>query len=106
MAEAKFHHFGVPTQAKGKDEVYIAGAGVYVTNPDAHPYRIEFLRFDANSPMHKAIQTQSHAAFVVEDLNAALKGQNVIVEPFDATDTLRVAFIMDGDAVLELMEMR
>jgi hypothetical protein len=105
MATGTFHHFGVPTSAKGEDEVYIAGGGVHATSPDAHPYRVEFLRFDADSPMHEAIRTRPHAAFVVDDLKAALEGQNVITEPFDATDTLRVAFIMDGDAVIELMEM-
>jgi len=47
-----------------------------------------------------------HAAFIVPSLDAALEGQNVIVPPFDATDTLRCAFIKDGDAVIELMERR
>lgn len=103
---ATFHHFGVPTQAKALKEDYIEGGKVYATSPDDHPYRVEFLRFDADSPMHELVRTRPHAAFVVDNLAAAIEGQNVIVEPFDATDTLRVAFITDGDAVIELMEMR
>ena len=106
MAEATFHHFGVPTSAQNDNETYIEGGKVYATSPDAHPYRVEFLRFDADSPMHEAVINRPHAAFMVDDLNAALAGQNVIIEPFDATEELRVAFIMDGDAVIELMESR
>ncbi len=106
MAEATFHHFGVPTKKQAEKEDYIEGAKVYVTNADEHPFRIEFLRFEEGSPMHEAVQSNCHAAFMVDNLDAAIKGHNVIVEPFNATDSLRVAFIMDGDAVLELMETR
>ena len=106
MASGEFHHLGVPTSATYDNETYIEGAKVYATNPDAHPYRVEFLRFDADSPLPEAIRTRSHAAFIVGNLDAALEGQNVILPPFDATDTLRVAFIMDGDALIELMEKR
>jgi hypothetical protein len=77
---------------------------VFVTDPEASPFRIEFLRFEEGSPMHELVQGKAHAAYVVDNLDEAIAGKNVIVEPFDATDTLRVAFITDGDAVLELME--
>ena len=106
MAAGKFHHFGVPTNAQQQNEIYIEGAGVNITDPTAHPYGVEFLRFDADSPMPDVVKTKCHAAFIVEDLKAALQGQNVIIEPFDATETLTCAFIMDGDAVIELMQER
>lgn len=100
---ATFKHFGVPTNAPQPGETFIEGAGVHVTDPDASPYKIEFLRFEADSGMPDAIKNNAHAAYMVDDLAAALAGQNVIVEPFDATETLQVAFITDGDAVIELM---
>lgn len=106
MAGATFHHFGVPTKKQSENEDYLEGAKVYTTNPEEHPYRVEFLRFEEGSPMHEAVQNNSHAAFLVDSIDQALEGQNVIVEPFDASDTLRVAFIMDGDAVIELMESK
>lgn len=106
MAASEFHHFGVPTSAKNENENYIEGAKAYVTDPERHPYRIEFLRFEEDSPLHEAVRTQPHAAFLVPNLNAALEGQNVIIPPFDATDQLRVAFIQDKEAVIELMEKK
>ncbi len=71
---------------------------------ESHPFRIEFLRFEPDSPMHADVINNPHAAFMVENLDAALEGQTVIIEPFDATETLRVAFINDNGAVIELMQ--
>ncbi|MCP4642544.1 MAG: hypothetical protein GY851_19020 [bacterium] len=101
---ATFHHFGVPTSAQSADEEYIEGAKVHITDAEKHPYRIEFLRFEEGSPMHPDVVNGCHAAFMVDSLDAALEGANVIIEPFDAKPTLRVAFIKDGDAVIELMQ--
>ncbi len=106
MASAKFHHFGVPTTARAENEIFIEGAGVHVTDPESHPYRIEFLRFEPDSQMPNVLKTKCHAAFMVESLQDALKDQNVLIAPFDATDTIRVAFITDGDALIELMETK
>ncbi len=102
---SNFHHFGVPTQEQHEGETYLEGGKLYLTDPEAHPYRVEFLRFDPDSPMPEAIQTKPHAAFTVEDLDAALQGKNIILEPFDATEKMRVAFIQDGDALIELMKI-
>lgn len=106
MAIGKFHHFGVPTKARHDGETFIDGAKVHVTDPEAHPYRVEFVRFDADSPMPELLKTTPHAAYIVPNLNEALKGRKIIIEPFDATPTLRCAFIQDGDALLELMEQK
>jgi hypothetical protein len=106
MADAQFHHFGVPTSRKSDNEAYVVGGKVYVSDPLSHPYRVEFLRFDADSPLPLEVRTQPHAAFLVPSLDAALVGHTVILPPFDVSDTLRCAFIMDGEAVIELMESR
>jgi hypothetical protein len=106
VMKAKFHHFGVPTTVKAGKETYLDGAGVYITDPQSHPYSVEFLRFDANSPMPDAIKKTPHAAFVVESLDQAIKGKQVILPPTEVTPTLRVAFIKDGDALVEVMEMK
>ena len=89
-----------------ENTIYIEGAKVHITDAASHPYNVEFLRFETGSPMHELVQTRTHVGYIVPDLDEALKGQTVIVEPFDATEELRVAFITDGDAVLELMEER
>ncbi len=104
MTPGKFHHYGVPTEQKQADEKFIDGAGVWVTDPTAHPYCVEFLRFEADSGMPDLLKQQPHAAFEVESLEVAMEGKEVVVEPFDATEELRVAFIRDGDALIEIMQ--
>jgi hypothetical protein len=106
MAQSQFHHLGVPVSTTQENEIFIEGGKVHITDPEAHPYRVEYLRFEPDSPMPQDVQTKAHAAFMVDSLDAALKGQNVIIEPFDATEDLRVAFINDRGAVIELMEER
>lgn len=106
MAAGVFHHFGVPTQRHIPGAVYIDGAKVHVTDPSAHPYNVEFVRFEPDSPMPDAVKKSPHAAFVVKDLDAAVKGRNVLVAPCAVGPDLRIAFIADGDAVIELMEMK
>ncbi len=104
MMNATFHHFGVPTNEPRGEETFLEAAGVHITDPEAHPFRIEFLRFEADSCMPEPIQTTPHAAFMVDRLEEALAGKEVVLPPFDATDTLRVAFIKDGGALIEVME--
>ena len=103
---AQFHHFGVPSNVQSADETYIEGGKVFVTDPDKHPFHVEFLRFEAGSPMPEVIQKGAHVAFLVPSLEEALQGQNVLLPPFDATAELRCAFIQDGNAVIEVMEKR
>ncbi len=101
---SEFHHFGVPTSTVMEGSTYLEGAKVWITEPSDNPYRIEFLRFEADSPLPAAVRNQSHAAYLVDDLDAALEGEEVLIPPFDATPELRVAFISQDAAVIELME--
>ena len=106
MSLGEFHHFGVPTKVKSEGESFLEGAKLYLTDPLKHPFRVEFLRFMDDSPMHELLKTKPHAAFVVPDMDAALKDQNVLIPPFDATDEFRCAFVIDGDALIEVMVRR
>ena len=104
--KAKFHHFGVPTTVKSAEETFLEGAGAYKTDPEAHPYSVEYLRFMPNSPMPDVIKTTPHAAFVVDSIDEAVKGKQMILPATDVRPTLRVAFIRNGDALIELMEVK
>ncbi|MBE3069456.1 MAG: hypothetical protein IMZ66_04380 [Planctomycetes bacterium] len=101
---AQFHHVGVPSGTQRPGETYIAGGKVFITDPEASPYKFEYLRFEPGSPMPEATQKQPHVAYMVENLDAALKGETVIVDPFDAMPTLRVAFIVKDGVPVELMQ--
>lgn len=106
MADCEFHHLGVPTKSEREGESYMEDAKLHITDPEAHPYRIEFLRFEEGSPMPEMLQSTPHVAFLVPSIDRAMKGHEVVMEPFEPNDDVRVAFIKDGDALIELMEMQ
>jgi hypothetical protein len=100
----EFHHIGLPTEERQPDEVYVPDTKVWVTSPDAHPYRVEYLRYEPDSPVTGPLREMGHVAFKVDDLEAALEGEEVILEPFQPMEGLRVAFIMKDGAVFEFMQ--
>ncbi|NIP94941.1 MAG: hypothetical protein GWO24_16455, partial [Akkermansiaceae bacterium] len=101
--ERTFHHIGLPTDQPQPGETYVADTKVWVTRPENHPYRIEFLRFEPDSPVTGPIRDLPHVAFRVDDMEAALEGEDVILEPFDPMPGLTVAFFLKDGAVFEYM---
>ena len=102
----QFSHWGVPTQEEKPGMTYLEGIKTAITDFAASPYAIEWLKFDDDTPMPKILQTMPHVAFVVEDMNAALEGEKVIVEPFPVGDSLTCAFIDGGGFGVELMAFK
>jgi hypothetical protein len=99
----QFHHIGLPTDEPQPGEVYVEDTKVWVTSPDDHPYRVEYLRYEPDSPVTGPLRELPHVAFEVDDLDAALEGEEVILEPFEPMPGLTVAFILKDGAVFEFM---
>jgi limonene-1,2-epoxide hydrolase len=75
-----------------------------VTGIAAHPYRVEWLRFEPDTPVQSPVRDQPHVAFRVDSIAAAAKGLKVLIEPFDA-GIAKVGFYQTEDgAVVEFME--
>jgi len=100
----EFHHIGLPTDDEQPDEVYVSDTKVWVTNPDDHPYRVEFLRFEPDSPVTGPVRDQPHIAFKVDDLQREIEGAEVLLGPFEALEGLHVVFIYQDKAVVEFMQ--
>jgi len=103
---ATFAHFGVPTKKQQPGENYLEGAKVYITDPEKHPFKVEFVRCEEGCPLPEPIQTTPHAAFIVDDIQAAVKGCEIILPPTKMGEDMSIAFIRDGDALIELMQMK
>jgi len=99
-----FDHVGVPTAEKQPDEMYVAETKVWVTDPARHPFKVEFLRFEPDSPVKGPVRDLPHVAFRVDNLDQAAAGAEIALGPFNATDTLRVVFVLQDGAVFEFME--
>lgn len=101
-----FHHIGMPTTEPQPNETYVEDTKVWVTRPEDHPMRVEFLRFEADSPVTGPLRDMPHVGFRVDDIRAALEGEDVILEPFSPMEGLEVAFFMKDGAVFEYMQFR
>ena len=103
-----FHHIGLPIDDAQPGETYVEETKVWVTRPENHPYRVEHLRFEPDSPVTGPVRDLPHVAYRIEDgdIHEALEGEEVIIEPFAPMEGLLVAFFLKDDAVIEYMQFR
>ena len=62
------------------------------------------MRFDPQCRMPEIVKTVPHLAFAVDDLDAALEGKRILIPPNSPLPGVRVAFILDDGAPIELLE--
>ena len=77
---------------------------MWVTDPRKHPYKVEYLRFESDSPVKGPVRDLPHVAYRVDDIHEAIKGENVILEPFQPSPNFTVAFMLKDGAVIEYMQ--
>ncbi len=99
-----FDHVGVPTETKRPGEHFVEETRVWITDPADHPHRIEYLRFEPDSPVTGPVRDLPHMAFRVDNLEKAMGGHKVLLGPFQATESLRVVFVEIDGGVFEFMD--
>jgi hypothetical protein len=104
----KYHHIGIPTKESIPGEIYLPQFKFYVSGFNTSPYGIEWMRFEADSPIHELIQRVPHIAFEVEDLDFELSSHdfNIITLPNSPANGIEVAMIEHNGAPVELIEFR
>ena len=65
---------------------------------------MEWLRFEDGAPLPDLVKTVPHVAFVVDDLEAAIAGKEILIQPNSPSEGITVAFIVDNGAPIELMQ--
>jgi hypothetical protein len=101
----EFSHVGLIAERPQPGEVYVPATKVWVTDFVKHPYRIEWLRFEPESPVTGPVRTQPHVAWRVPSIADACRGLPTLIEPFEALPGVRVGFYQSADgAVIEFME--
>lgn len=100
----QFDHIGVVTTEKKPDEIYVAPTKVWVTDFQTHPQRIEWLRFEPDSPVTGKVREMPHVAYRVDSIAEASRGMKVLLEPFDAGIAVVGFFETADGGVVEFME--
>ncbi len=100
----RYHHLGVPHAEPRANERHLPHLGMYVSGFDASPYGIEWIRFEPHAAVPAIVRSVPHVAFAVDDLDEALRGKEILIAPNTPSAGVRVAFILDDGAPVELLE--
>ena len=100
----KFVHIGIPTTDEHDWSSYLTDGKVHISDPLQDPFQVEWLKFEAGSPMPKELQEGAHIAFEVDDLDAEMTGKTILIPPFEPLPGVRCAFIMHHGLPIELMQ--
>lgn len=102
----QYHHLGIPTAVKRPDEFYMEDVKLHVTDPSQSEQHIEWLRFEEGSRLNSLIQTEAHLAYLVDDVDEAIKGHELVQEPWDANPTTRVGFVLEDGQLVEFLSVQ
>lgn len=104
MSRLRYHHIGIPTGKPLPEKDYIEKYRCYASGYSESPYGVEWMKFDPDCPLPELVKTVPHVAFVVDDLEEAIAGKEILIAPNRPAKGVRVAFIVDGGAPIELLQ--
>ncbi|MHC4406027.1 MAG: VOC family protein [Planctomycetota bacterium] len=104
--DLKFEHVGIVTTQKHPGERFVPATRVWVTDFTAHPYRVEWLRFEPDSPITGPVREMPHVAYRVDDLEAAGAGMTLLLGPFDAGPRFAAFYQTSDGAVVEFVKYK
>jgi hypothetical protein len=100
----QFDHIGIPVAEKRPGMRFLESKRLWLTSPSDHPFRVEFLWYEPDSPETELVRTMPHVAYRVHDLDDAMNGFQVLSAPFDVFGEVRVSFIEVDGAPVEFVQ--
>ena len=100
-----FNHIAIPTNEERNWDGFYEPGRIHYTEFDKDQYQIEWVKFDNNSPMPEMMRTLPHVAYLVDEMEQALKGCEILEETFSPAEGVRVAFIVHKGSPVEFMEL-
>ena len=101
----KYNHIGIPTSGSFEGEIPLPHLKLTVSDHKNNSFGIQWQRYWEGAPYPDLVKTVAHVAFEVDDLEAAIKGQKVIIEPNSPSRGVVVAFIEVNGAPVELLQV-
>ncbi len=104
----RFHHVGLRAMEPQPAENFVAATRVWVTDPNQHPQRIEYLRYEPDSYLDDAFKNTPHVAYVVADIEPWMDGKAIAIPPFDVGEPpfVRVVFVYEDGMISEYMAFK
>jgi hypothetical protein len=101
----RYHHIGIPTSKPVQGEVYLKEYKAYHCGYEESDFGIEWMRYEEGCTLPELVKTVPHVAFQVDDLNEAIAGRHVIIQPNSPSEGIVVAFIEENGAPVELIQI-
>ena len=76
----------------------------FIVGHENSEYGVEWMRFEADAAVPDLVRRVPHVAFEVTDLSSELAGREILIPPNSPSDGVRVAFIVENGAPIELLE--
>jgi hypothetical protein len=99
----QFEHIGIVTTERKPAARFVPATRVWVTDFTQHPFRIEWLCFEPDSPVTGPVREMPHVAYRVDDIQAAARGMKVLLAPFDAGPRICGFYQTEDGAVVEFL---
>jgi len=100
----RYHHLGIPTDVPREGEEHLERYGIHCTDHEANPFGIQWMRYDEDCPLPELVRTVPHVAFEVDDLEEAIAGHEVLIEPNSPSEGVLVAFVVVDGAPVEFLQ--
>jgi len=100
----KYHHLGIPTDQARNGEYYLEKIKAHILPFDSNPYGVEWMRYEAGSPVPELVRKVPHIAFEVDDLANEIAGQEILIPPNSPSPGVTVAFIVCNGAPIEFLQ--
>lgn len=101
--EYRYDHFGVPVKEKLPGMIYYPEYKVWCADYEKDPYRVEWIYFEKGSEMPSLIQTVPHVCFWVEDIERAVHGKKLLLNPSEEKGYW-MAFIEENGVPIEFFQ--
>ena len=102
----EYDHFGICTDTIQKNEIYLKDYSLFCTDHQNNPFGLQWMRYEKECTLPNLVKTVSHVAFRVDNLDEALKGKKVIIEPNSPSKGVTVAFVEEKGAPIEFLEYK
>ena len=100
----RYHHIGIPTNESKPGATHLKDLKVFVVSHQKSEFGVEWMRFEADAAVPDLVRRVPHVAFEVTDLSSELAGREILIPPNSPSDGVRVAFIVENGAPIELLE--
>lgn len=104
MLTLKYHHIGIPTSQPLPQADYNPEFKCYASGYFHSPYGVEWMKYDSDCPLPDLVKAVPHVAFVVDNIQEAITGKEVLIQPNSPTAGVTVAFIADHGAPIEFLQ--